>query len=173
MSSCMDSLLDIVGSDDSFRVMQAGCGEMFMVSSEDYADVSEHAWYVSGPSRGKKYIQGHCKELDRSLLLHRLLIGALPSEQVDHINGNSLDNRRENLRICTRQQNCFNKKKWSKSKNKYKGVQQRTKGSFQARIRSMGQNINIGHYGTAEEAAKAYNEKAKELFGKFAWLNDV
>lgn len=105
--------------------------------------------------------------------LHRVIAGAiLKDEFVDHINGDKLDNRRENLRICTQQQNLCNRKKRADSKQKYKGIRQVGK-KFQALINIDGKKKIIGFYTNEEEAARAYNEKALKLYGNFANINII
>lgn len=97
---------------------------------------------------------------------------------IDHIDGNGLNNTKSNLRLCNRSQNAMNKKLKSNSKTGWRGVTRpktknyKLKKPWKAYIRPKGQSfITIGYYKTAEEAAKAYDEKAKELFGEFAKLN--
>lgn len=96
-----------------------------------------------------------------------------PSVVVDHVNGNGLDNRRCNLRVCTPQQNAFNSKPVRGSRSKFKGVKYNTacKNKWTARIRINGKQVDIGRFETEEEAARAYDKVAKEVQGDFAWLN--
>jgi hypothetical protein len=111
--------------------------------------------------------------------MHREIVGG-DSPHIDHINGDGLDNRDENLRPCTVSQNIANSrgdkigKKWSK----YKGVVFRPevkgdKGGKQWKVRIGFQNtvVHIGSFSTEEEAARAYDRKAVELFGEFAHVN--
>tara|TARA_R100000152_G_C6636325_1_gene82350 strand:- start:6 stop:569 length:564 start_codon:yes stop_codon:yes gene_type:complete len=111
------------------------------------------------------------------IMMHKFIMNAPKGMCVDHINHDGLDNRRENLRICTYSQNSQNKRRRVDSKSGYKGVHQisekyKLKKRFMAYLRPKGQKrIRLGHYLTAEEAAKAYDKKAKELFGEFAELN--
>lgn len=96
-----------------------------------------------------------------------LTYGYWPSV-VDHINRFPGDNRLINLREVTQNGNSYNRPGFGKSK--YKGVHF-SKGKFTARIQSEGKRIYIGRFLTEEEAAKAYDEKAKLLHGKYAYLN--
>jgi hypothetical protein len=92
--------------------------------------------------------------------------------QCDHINHNGLDNRRCNLRLCTHQQNCFNKKPKPGCTNKYKGVYRSHESKkWRAEIRRNGRKIHIGHFDYEQDAAIAYDDYAIELFGEFAYLN--
>jgi hypothetical protein len=102
-------------------------------------------------------------------LTHRLVWlwvhGYLP-EQIDHIDGNRLNNRIANLREATTSQNHGNMARPTKNTSGYKGVRQRGK-RFSANIKTNGQMLYIGTFATAEEAHAAYCVKAKELFGEF------
>lgn len=102
-------------------------------------------------------------------LLHRLIMGEPELMVVDHINGNTLDNRRHNLRICTQAQNLANRKKNSNWKySKYKGVGwHRQNSSFTASCKRK----KIGYFKNEIEAALAYDKCAKEFYGEFAKLN--
>jgi len=116
----------------------------------------------------------------KTTCIHRLITNAPKGMVVDHVNGNGLDNRKENLRVCTPLQNAMNKKR-TKRKNssiltsKYKGVQfqpYRSKGNeYLAMIRYAGKTYHLGTYATEEEAALAYDKKAIELAGEFALTN--
>jgi hypothetical protein len=111
------------------------------------------------------------------IMMHKFIMNAPKGMCVDHINHNGLDNRRENLRICTYSQNAQNKRKRVDSGTGYKGVYQysekyKHRKKFKAYIRPKGQKqIHLGSYLTAEEAARAYDKKAKELFGDYAQIN--
>lgn len=92
----------------------------------------------------------------------------------NHINHNTLDNRRTNLRLCTKQQNAFNKLSRANSSSKYKGVYwNSTKNKWQCSIIHNGKIIYLGRFNCEKEAAKIYDVKAKELFGEFALFNFV
>jgi hypothetical protein len=105
--------------------------------------------------------------------MHHMIMGT--SSTIDHINTDSLDNRKGNLRPATRQQNSANARKQIRKSgkpctSKYKGVSF-TQGKFRAVIRCSGKTYQLGCYTNEEEAASAYNAKAKELFGEYAYLN--
>jgi hypothetical protein len=103
--------------------------------------------------------------------LHRVITNAPSGMDVDHINGNRLDNRRCNLRLATRQQNIANQRLSSRNKVGLKGVY-RYKGGvtkpFAASIKVSGKRTFLGCFATAEEAHMAYCEAADRLFGEFA-----
>lgn len=94
--------------------------------------------------------------------------------QVDHRNCNGLDNRKENLRICTNQQNNMNKVSYRNSSSKYKGVyKDNERGGWAAQITIDGKKKFIGRYKIEEDAAVAYDRFAIKLFGEFAKLNQA
>lgn len=106
------------------------------------------------------------------ILLHRLVMGVGRGESVDHINGDGLDNRRANLRIATQSQNNGNTRIKSHNTSGYKGVYQPAPGSkFRAMIRIGGKGRCIGQYADPVEAAIAYDNAAREVFGEFARVN--
>lgn len=135
--------------------------------------VSKHKWRVN--SAGYVYTRFKNSEgVWVSLVLHRFLMGLEKGDPLhcDHRNRNKLDNRDENLRVCTHGENMLNRKSQRGSQSKYKGVS--LKGNkFQAVIRHKGQNKYLGLFGKEEDAALAYNNAAKELHGDFAFLNAV
>lgn len=110
----------------------------------------------------------------RTIYMHRFILGAKCGEQVDHINGNGLDNRRSNLRICSQALNNANIKRPVNSTG-FRGVYLTPNKTYRASI-STGQKTGsrmrvIGTFQTAEEAARAYDAAAFERFGEFATLN--
>ncbi len=113
---------------------------------------------------------------NRNRMISRLILKAKKGEIVDHINHDKLDNRRENLRICTPLQSAWNRRGHKDSKSGFAGVSYHTKNSltkpWRARI-FYKREIYLGCYETKEEAAKAYNKAAKDYFGEFACLNKI
>lgn len=108
--------------------------------------------------------------------IHRLIMNPPCDLVVDHINHNTLDNRKCNLRICTRSQNCRNNKGQKNSLSKHKGVIPVTGNvprPWRAYTRVLGKRIWLGYYATEDEAGKAYNDYAQKEFGEFAYLNDI
>ena len=110
----------------------------------------------------------------KCVTMHRVVTGAMTGQLVDHINMDRVDNRQKNLRLCTKSQNGANRRRNSNKNTKYKGVyKQANCVTYKSVIRVNGKNIHLGGYKTQEEAAKAYNKAAKELFGDFALLNVI
>lgn len=122
-----------------------------------------------------KYGYLKIKVVDGVYMAHRLAwlwcYGIDPIKfEIDHIDGNRLNNAIDNLRMASSKQNSFNAKPYNSLK--IKGVS-KCGSKYRARIRFNGQSIHIGLFDTAENAAAAYNTKAAELFGEFAWLNTL
>jgi hypothetical protein len=149
-------------------------GEKALIDEEDYIFLSEFTWTKTkfGYASTIKQI----KNKKYCLYMHQLVLGKAPKGFViDHINRNRLDNRRKNLRYVTITQNSMNRTSERKRKNSdYKGVFPSCSGKrWKARITFNKKVYNLGSFGTAEEAAEAYNEAAKEFFGEFACLNKI
>lgn len=107
----------------------------------------------------------------RNLYLHRYLLNPKVEEVVDHINGNPLDNRKENLRLCTQMQNVWNSRIKSSNTTGFKGVGFRKNTNrikkYYAKIKVNKKVIYLGGYLTAKEASEAYKKAAKKYFGEF------
>jgi len=101
--------------------------------------------------------------------MHRAIMRAPKSMMCDHKNHNGLDNRKSDLRLCTSAQNQYNKRPKKGCKSRYKGVVLRSDCKrWRAKIGSKGKRIDIGDFDNQMEVAMAYDDKAIELFGKFA-----
>jgi len=120
-------------------------------------------------STGKKRPAG--SYIYEQIYFHQYIAKPRKGYQVDHINGNKLDNRRKNLRICLNGSNNRNKKKYS---GEYKGVHRdKRTGRWVAQITKNYRAKHLGTFSSAEEAAIAYNKSAKILHGKYAVLNII
>ncbi len=109
---------------------------------------------------------------DKTVLIHRIIMGAKKGEIVDHINGDTLDNRKCNLRLCTNAENCRNKKIHFDNTSGYKGIRKH-ENRWQAKITKDYKDYFLGEFKEAKDAALAYNEGAKKMFGEFARLNII
>lgn len=115
-----------------------------------------------------------CRGRSSTQLLHRFLLGAPKGKEVDHINGDRLDNRRRNLRITSLRLNRVNQKLRTDNTSGYKGVTwDKEQKNWKAQVSVMYRNKFLGYFTSKEEAALAYNRKAKELYGEYARLNVV
>ncbi len=138
------------------------------VDTEDYPLVAPHHWGVKQSTRtfyAVTEING------RGTRMHCLLIPG--EEEIDHRDHCGLQNTRNNLRAVTRQENGFNQQKQKRiTTSKYKGVHwYRQSEKWRAQIRFNGTGIYLGTFRSEEDAAHAYDAKAKELFGEFACIN--
>jgi hypothetical protein len=124
-------------------------------------------WYIVESGVHVKHYHVSRRRLGVTEKLHRLILKAPDGVEVDHINGNALDNRRQNLRLATHAENMHNRV----GTNDLKGVRRKGK-RYYASIEMDGRFIHCGVYDTPEEAARAYDRKAIELFGEFACTNE-
>lgn len=127
---------------------------------------------TQGTRYARRYIsigRGKC----RALLLHREILAPPKGMEVDHIDGDGLNNRRSNLRICTHQQNLMNRPPIPGSRSKFKGVSTtgRRSEKWCAYICPDNKKIHLGTFGSEIDAARAYDDTALTMFGEFAWLN--
>jgi len=147
-------------------------GKFAKIDDDDFEKISFCKWnFNCGYADGNKRVDGKFKHIK----MHRVILCAPKGYYVDHINHDMLDNRKENLRICTSSQNVGNSVLSKRSKTGFKGVYYGPSYSkqkpYMAHICKNRKLIHLGMYATIEEAAEAYNKKAIELFGEFANLN--
>lgn len=146
-------------------------GGHVLVDMADYEAVSARTW------RGKSDAWGNTYAISREpggkdLRMHRLLAGAEKGQIVDHKDGNTLNNCRSNLRICTNAENVRNSKPYrSEAGRRLKGITQRPSGKWRAQIMFERKKIVLGQFPDPESAARAYDAAATRLFGEFARLN--
>jgi hypothetical protein len=155
-------------------------GQVAIVDDEDFERLSQFSWHAAFYPITQKYVakrvlatvkqpNGRWKNLGRTMQAE--ILGVMSGLQIDHKNLDSLDNRKENLRWATRQEQARNRKGRSNNRNGYKGIERIRSGRFRARIGISGRNLHLGCFDTAEEAAKAYDEAARQHFGEFAHSN--
>lgn len=141
------------------------------LDDDDYEKYAHLNWC----STSKGYVVRHVKGQKGKQSLHRLILGVESHEWADHINGDRMDNRKENLRKCSRLENSRNMgKRKCPTSSKFKGVYWDSQMSkYRARLYHDGKNHHIGLFDTQEDAAKAYNKKALAIQGTFARINTI
>jgi hypothetical protein len=160
----------------AFRKITLTKGKYAKVDPDDYYRLSEYKWRIS-KDYGKFYAIRTGRKQDgkgrKVIRMHREVAKTPDGLECDHINGDSLDNRKANLRSATRLQNSWNRSKSSKpGYSKYKGVTfDKKMQKWFAQIRVRGKHISLGRFEDEIEAAKAYDKAAKKHFGDFANLN--
>src|SRR5258706_8507914 len=147
------------------KEIQLTKGTIALIDDEDFERVSKHSW--SYKDSGSGYAQTTIRY--KGVSLHRFIMNAKDGEIIDHINGNGLDNRKENLRFCTLSQNIANSK-GRLVRSSYKGVSKNGK-KWKASIGYMNRLEHIGTFDIAQDAARAYDEKAREYYKEFARTN--
>ena len=145
-----------------------------MVDDEDFARLMTFNKWSLGGLKKKRYVKtaktvNHKKS---AFYMHRVILNLKPGEMGDHKDGNTLDNRKENLRKCTQAQNNLNTRPLNGKTSKYKGVcWRKIEKKWYARIKAGIKIVSIGYFKDEVEAAKAYDAAAIIHHGEFAWLN--
>lgn len=145
-----------------------------IIDREDCERVMQYKWCFGGRGyaiRAGKYANG---KQSPNIKLHRFLINAPAGYEVDHINGDTLDNRKANIRVCTVQQNQRNRSLGKNNSSGYKGVTWvKAQGKWRAQLALSKGKRYLKSFDTAIEAALAYDEVALEHFGEFALTNQM
>jgi hypothetical protein len=151
-------------------------GQFALVDDEDFECLNQFKWHaIKCPTTYYACRKDYNKETkkEKSLLMHRFILGLTDLKiQGDHIDHNGLNNQRYNLRPSTGAQNARNKKAIKGTSSDYKGVYWcKAMNKWKATIKINQKSIHLGYFDDEIECAKAYDKKAIELFGEFAWLN--
>lgn len=145
-------------------------GKVALVDDEDYERLNQFKWYASF-ERGRFYAaKGVWNEGKHTTIrMHREIMNNPTGMDIDHINNNGLDNCKENLRICYRQQNMQNQRKaQQRNKLRIKGVHWREDAKkFRAGIKSNGKQIWLGYFNVLGDADSAYRKAEEKYFGEF------
>lgn len=162
------------------RIPMVNSKRYAIVDPADFYQLSQYPWWLSKRKTFHRIIRLSSENNSyRIVAMHRQIMQNLnptpctlnPDLVVDHINHNSLDNRRANLRLVTVAQNNMNRRPW-KGASKYKGVTfHRRQKRFIARVTINGKRLHLGSFINEIDAAKAYDEAAKKYYGKYACLN--
>jgi hypothetical protein len=147
-------------------------GQFAIVDDADFDELSKFKWHSKHNPNDDRWDASRVVD-GRIVKMQQVIMGKRDGMQIDHINHNSLDNRRQNLRFCTGSQNCQNRRKKRGGKFEYKGVFQNRQGKFTVRIMIEGKRKSIGTFRDLVNAADAYNRAALENYGEFALLNAI
>lgn len=140
-------------------------GKYALVDDEDFDYVNQWKWY---------YDAGYARRTikNRGIFMHIVILSKPLGMEVDHKDGNGINNQRNNLRLCIRVQNVQNRSKSKNKSSKYKGVGL-LHGKWQATITYQYKKYYLGWFKTEKEAAIMYNREASKMFGEFAKLNII
>jgi hypothetical protein len=145
-------------------------GMVTIVDDQDYDLLSQWKWSAHW-GETKTYYASRV-ENGKTILMHRQILNAKSNQWVDHKDGNTLDNRRDNIRLCSRSQNMRNRKVPVNNRLGIKGVRVKN-GRYEARIMSDKRAIFLGGFETALEATLAYNAASLKYHGEFGRLNII
>lgn len=142
----------------------AAIGGIVVIDEGDYALVVPFAWRINDSG----YAAAHMPTSNgwRSVRMHRYLLGLNTPQEIDHINGNPLDNRRSNLRFCSHGENSRNVRVHRDTASQMKGAH-KSGNQWESRIMVAGKRVYLGRFRTAEEAHRAYVNAASEYHGEF------
>jgi hypothetical protein len=147
--------------------------QVAIVDDENFERLNKHKWYAMRKRKtfyaAREVISGERK---LQILMHREILNAPLGVHVDHVDGNGLNNKINNIRICTRSQNQYNRGITKRNKSGYKGVRWDEKaGKFRSVIHFNHTEVFLGHFTSVIDAARAYDEAAIKYHGEFAKLN--
>jgi len=152
-------------------------GKVALVDDEDYETVSRFKWCTIKGHNETIYAARYVRRADgtqTTVRMHRVIMKASASVQVDHENHDGLDNRRANLRLATSAENNRNTRMRKNNASGYKGVSwDQRANKWYAQIMANGRNIALGMFANIDDAADAYDEAARQLHGEFAHTNEM
>jgi HNH endonuclease len=147
-------------------------GKITQVSEEDWAHLGKHKWCAFRGTGCSTYYAGRSQRLPgggtRWITMHRLILNAPDHMVVDHVNGDTLDNRRGQIRLATVSQNVRNSRISVRNTSGYKGASRNPSGGWWAHIRINGKTKYLGTFPTPQQAHEKYCAESKRLFGEFA-----
>jgi hypothetical protein len=144
-------------------------GKVALVDDEDYEDLNRYKWCLLPAKYGHTEYAVRYKNIS----MHQQIMG-FTGKDYDHRDRDGLNNQRFNIRECTNSQNQMNTGKRPECSSKYKGVHWNAKRKrWMVSITKDRKNLRLGEFQNEDVAGYVYNQKAKELFGEFALLNDI
>ena len=147
-------------------------GGITFVDDSDFEWLNQWKWTRDGYGYVLRFFGARNNQ--KQIRIHRAILNAPEGIQVDHINGNPLDNRRKNLRLCTNSQNQMNKKVRRDNKTGFKGVTlHKSTGLYMARLKKDGVLLHCTYHKTPEKAHRAYEQAAIEYHGDFAKVDSI
>ncbi len=158
----------------SYREIYLGEGLWTILDQQDYCCFGRFKWEISGNDNKFYAVRNVMADSSRTttVRLHRLILNAPQDLVVDHINGDSLDNRRANLRLATQAQNLYNRKKKKNTSSQFIGVSfNKSHRYWGVQIKVNGKTIWLGSFDSEIDAAHAYDAAAIKYRGEFAHLN--
>ena len=156
---------------EGVRKVELSFGKVAIVDAEDFERLKDYKWCAvmrkDEPWYAKTLnLEGNLRSM------HRLVMNAPKGMLVDHIDHDGLNNRKSNLRICTCAQNVHNRRPCKGGTSRHKGVYwDKQHKKYRAAIGHKSKRYNLGRFDNEDDAGRAYDKKAKELFGEFAYLN--
>jgi hypothetical protein len=147
-------------------------GKVAIVDDEDFEYLNQFKWYANNNYVGRSITVSKNKQ--KHILIHRFIMKPDKGMLIDHLDGNPLNNQKNNLRICTHSDNMRNCKISIKNTSGYKGVSfVKKKNTYKSAIKFNKRTIYLGYYIDPIDAARAYNTAAIKYFGEFAKLNKI
>jgi hypothetical protein len=147
-------------------------GKTTVVDDTDFEWLSRWKWYALKVRGSDKFYAAHStggRKSHRTILMHRLLLAGVDGKQIDHRDGDGLNNTDANLRVATHSNNQHNKPAYKNNTSGFKGVcWNKAEGMWKAQISVDGKNRHLGNFSDKHEAASVYQEAAKMLHGEFA-----
>ncbi len=154
------------------KLISLSKGKFAKVDDDMYDFLNQWKWHFDGEyARRNVYHYESGKKIQTHILMHRLIADTPKDRFTDHKDGDTLNNRRENLRVCTTRQNAANMKKRSNQSSIYKGVTKRSENCYRTVIWKDNQKVFDAHFPNERWAAMAYDLNAPFLFGEYARLN--
>jgi len=149
--------------------------KIILIDDEDYNLIKNHTWRVGKYGKNFYVITTIFKnKKPKTIRMHRMITKAPKGKIVDHKNHNTLDNRKENLRICEHKNNMHNSRRQVNCTSKYKGVYyNKWQNTYTCQIKLNGKSMHLGNFESEIDAALVYNGAAKCLHGEFAYLNNI